>query len=168
VNQPALTQLSIDGSWLTPGVVYTMELQYAILAGQPEEANLNGIEFQGLATYRKLTMINIMVESAPVEGSQLGADFTNDGKSDIVWQSASSGQVIIWHMNGTTATSYNFLTTQPDYQVRGSGDFSNDGKSDIVWQSASSGQVIIWNMNGSSASSYNFLTTQPDYQVVNN
>ena len=29
------------------------------------------------------------------------ADFSGDGKADILWRNSSSGQVYIWFMNGT-------------------------------------------------------------------
>jgi hypothetical protein len=147
VNQPALTQLSIDGSWLTPGVSYTMELQYAILAGQPEEANLNGIEFQGLATYRRLTTITIMVPA-------LGADFNTDGKTDLIWQNLSSGQRTLWLMDGVTASSGATLgTVATNLSIAGSGHFNGDGVSDLIWQNTSTGEWIIWLMNGTTKSS---------------
>ncbi len=146
VNQPALTQLSIDGSWLTPGVTYTMELQYAILAGQPEEANLNGLEFQGLATYRKLTTLSIAVTSASASASD---DYTGDGQSDILFQNSSDGRAGLWRMNGTTPNLWIDLpASSTDWKIVGTGDLTGDGQSDVIFQNSVDGRAGLWRMNG--------------------
>ncbi|MGD0368277.1 MAG: VCBS repeat-containing protein, partial [Acidobacteriaceae bacterium] len=32
-------------------------------------------------------------------------DFNGDGKSDILWQNSTTGQIYIWFINGTTTAS---------------------------------------------------------------
>lgn len=161
VNQPAVTQLSIDGSWLTPGVTYTMELQYAILSGQPEEANLNGIEFQGLATYRTLTTINLTVSKAAK------ADFDGDGSSDLIWQHPYYQTAAVWMMDGTSYKSHAIFDGLPPGSVVGSGDFNGDGKTDLVLQNQSTNNVEVCMMNGSTVLSHVVVADGiPEWKIV--
>jgi hypothetical protein len=36
-------------------------------------------------------------------------DLNGDGKPDVLWQHATSGDVYVWFLNGTTATSGAYL-----------------------------------------------------------
>jgi len=78
-------------------------------------------------------------------------DFDKDGKADILWRHATTGQNAIWLMNGTTAKAGSALispVTDLNWKVMGVGDFNKDGKSDILWRNQSTGQNAIWMMNG--------------------
>jgi hypothetical protein len=77
-------------------------------------------------------------------------DFTADGKIDLLWRNSSSGQNIIWEMNGT---SFSTALTLPvlkntDWKIVGSADFNGDGKEDILWRNAATAQNVVWQMNG--------------------
>jgi len=77
------------------------------------------------------------------------SDFNGDGKPDIIWQNTSTGQRLIWIMNGITHTAtVNLGTVATPWSIAGSSDFNGDGKPDILWQNTSTGQRIIWIMNG--------------------
>jgi hypothetical protein len=81
-------------------------------------------------------------------------DFDGNGKSDILWQNTTSGQVYIWLMNGATVASEGSpgsVTT--GWNVVGIGDYDGTGKADILWQNSTSGQVYIWLMNGTAVAS---------------
>jgi len=41
-------------------------------------------------------------------------DFNGDGKTDILWRNKSTGQNVVWLMNGTTYGSYTWLPDVPD------------------------------------------------------
>ncbi len=77
-------------------------------------------------------------------------DFNGDGKSDILLQNPSNGQVAIWEMNGTNVIGGGTVSSIPgaSWHATGTGDFNGDGKADILWQN-DGGQVAIWEMNGS-------------------
>ena len=49
--------------------------------------------------------------SVPDQGWQVGAvtDANGDGKPDLVWQH-TNGSIMIWHMNGTSRTTYPYVT----------------------------------------------------------
>src|SRR6266487_3701550 len=90
------------------------------------------------------------------------SDFNGDGKADILWQNSSTGQRVIWLMNGTartSAVSLGFVATS--WSIAGSSDFNGDGKSDILWQNNSTGQRVIWLMNGTAHTSTVSLGTVP-------
>ena len=76
-------------------------------------------------------------------------DFDGDGKQDLLWRNTSTGQVGVWLMNGSTATSAaNIGSPALSWTIINTGDFNGDGKSDILWQLGSTGQYGVWLMNG--------------------
>src|SRR5437867_5537293 len=97
-----------------------------------------------------------------VSGGPNRSDFNGDGKADILWQNSSTGQRVIWLMNGTTHQSTVNLGTVPtSWSIVGSNDFNGDGKADILWQNSATGQRIIWLMNGTAHQSTVSLGTVP-------
>ena len=89
-------------------------------------------------------------------GTSVPCDFNGDGKTDILWRNKSTGQNVVWLMNGTALSSYLWIDTVADtnWQIVGTGDFNGDGKTDILWRNKSTGQNVVWLMNGSTYSSY--------------
>ncbi len=80
----------------------------------------------------------------------------------ILWRQAESGDVRVWHMNGTTVISDAYITTvPPPWQIVGVGDFNGDGKPDILWRQAESGDVRVWHMNGTTVISDAYIITVP-------
>src|SRR5438552_7072726 len=97
-----------------------------------------------------------------VSGGPNRSDFNGDGKADILWQNSSTGQRVIWLMNGTTHQSTVNLGTVPtSWSIVGSNDFNGGGKADILWQNSATGQRIIWLMNGTAHQSTVSLGTVP-------
>ncbi len=79
------------------------------------------------------------------------ADFTSDGKPDLLWRNASTGRTTIWYMNDEWTSGYaDILPTisDPDWTIAGVADFNSDGKPDILWRNSSTGQATVWYMNG--------------------
>ena len=75
--------------------------------------------------------------------------------ADIIWQNTSTGQRVIWLMNGITFQSFvNLGTVGTSWSIAGSGDFNGDGKADILWQNSFTGQRVIWFMNGTAFQSF--------------
>jgi hypothetical protein len=76
-------------------------------------------------------------------------DFDGNGKADIVWRNTTTGQTIMWLMNGVNAVSGSgeFANVPPPWQIVGVGDFNGDSKSDLLWRNTSTGQNSIWLLN---------------------
>jgi hypothetical protein len=77
------------------------------------------------------------------------ADFSADGKADIVWQ-RNDGYLSIWAMSGATMTAAPALSpgvVDPNWRIVATGDFNGDGKADLIWEDAD-GWLAVWYMNG--------------------
>jgi hypothetical protein len=76
------------------------------------------------------------------------ADFDGDGKTDILWYNTTTGQAVIWVLNGATVLGGGSPgSAASPWSIVGTGDFNGDGRSDILWYNSASGQVLIWFMN---------------------
>jgi hypothetical protein len=76
-------------------------------------------------------------------------DFDGDGKQDFLWRNATTNQVAVWLMNGSTAKAAVIIGSAPlSWVIINTGDFNGDGKSDILWQFANTDQYGVWFMNG--------------------
>lgn len=84
------------------------------------------------------------------------ADFTGDGKTDLLWRNSTSGSNVIWQMDGISRQQILTLApnqgnngvVSPNWLIQGVGDFNKDGKADIVWRDSGSGRNLIWYLNG--------------------
>jgi hypothetical protein len=79
-------------------------------------------------------------------------DFNGDGKTDILWRHAVSGQNVVWFMDGTSLVSGAFTNpsalTDVRWRMVAVGDYNFDGRPDIVWRHSFSGENVLWFMNG--------------------
>ena len=79
-------------------------------------------------------------------------DFNGDGKSDILWLNGTTGQALVWLINGTSVIGGGSPGSVPSpWFIVETGDFNGDGKSDILWFNPVSGQLLVWLMNGAAA-----------------
>src|ERR1700733_8877766 len=89
--------------------------------------------------------------------SSASAISTATAKPTILWR-ATSGNVAIWEMNGTSVlnpnTSFVGNVPTPQWSIVGTGDFNADAKGDLLWQDTS-GNVAIWEMNGTAVLNQN-------------
>jgi hypothetical protein len=79
------------------------------------------------------------------------SDFDGDAKADLLWHNDSSGQLVVWYMNGLVLRDYVFLSpvvTDTNWKVKATGDFNEDGFPDLLWRHVTTGQVVVWIMNG--------------------
>jgi hypothetical protein len=79
-------------------------------------------------------------------------DFNGDGRSDIVIQDSTTGNVAIWLLNASAsaiAAGYNLGGSGTVWKAIGTGDFNGDGRSDILLQNTSDGTVAVWTLNSS-------------------
>jgi subtilisin family serine protease len=156
-----ITELYVDGvlraSWTSPpptsvnGYRYVSDYNIGslnvgthTLRIKADSTNVIGEQNEGDNEYtRTINVITGPADSPP--------DLNSDGKADLIWQSASTGQVYLWFMDGQgNEQSGRYLGNGDfgDWKVVGAGDLNSDGKTDLIWQSASTGQVYLWFMDG--------------------
>ena len=78
-------------------------------------------------------------------------DFDGDGRADLLWRNAATGEISIWFIDGTTMKPSSSVVTTIDpavWQYAGTGDVDHDGVSDVVWRNGATGDVYAWLMNG--------------------
>jgi YD repeat-containing protein len=83
-------------------------------------------------------------------------DFNNDGKPDLLWQNASTGQLSVWLFNNQTRTATVSLSLlsggmgEPDlnWKVVGAADMNGDGLLDLVWSNRQTGALRLWHLDG--------------------
>jgi hypothetical protein len=77
-------------------------------------------------------------------------DLDGDGKADLIWQNALTGEVSGWLMNGASVNSWASITTNVPvgWFVVGALDFDGDGNADLFWQNAQTGGLVGWLMSG--------------------
>jgi hypothetical protein len=91
-----------------------------------------------------------------VASGDFGADPAHadpDGRRDILWHHAASGDLRIWYMHGhirTEAGTNPAGVSDTRWMVAGAGDFNlaHDGRTDIVWRHRDANQVVVWFMHG--------------------
>jgi ELWxxDGT repeat protein/VCBS repeat-containing protein len=89
-------------------------------------------------------------------GSTTSADYalnvaiSNTLNSNILWRNYSTGQNVVWLMNGVSLSASASVTAVSDlnWKIQGAGDFNQDGQTDILWRNSSTGNNSVWLMNG--------------------
>jgi FG-GAP-like repeat len=83
------------------------------------------------------------------------ADFSGDGKADILWRNDVDNRVVLWTMDGTnvlSSTATSTPTLAASWKAVGTGDFNGDGKADVLWRN-DDGSIALWQMNGTAVTS---------------
>jgi peptidyl-Asp metalloendopeptidase len=77
-------------------------------------------------------------------------DFDGDGRSDVYWRNAATGENGLWRMSEVAVLGAWNVYREPDqtWVVVGSGDFNGDRRSDVLWRSSNTGHVYVQFMNG--------------------
>ncbi|WP_395646394.1 FG-GAP-like repeat-containing protein [Terricaulis sp.] len=89
--------------------------------------------------------------AAPLDFNLEGVgDFNGDGRDDFLWRSSTTGQTVIWEMDGEAifASGQTSVQVGLDWNVVGVGDTDGDGRDDIILQRVSNGAVRVWTMDG--------------------
>ena len=100
--------------------------------------------------------------------ASVSSDFNGDSNSDILLRNASTGQNVIWLMNGTTMSSSGYINSvAAPWNIAANGDFDGDGKADILWRDPVSGNDAIWFMNGTAQTSGGYtLTVAAPWNII--
>jgi hypothetical protein len=145
----AWTQFTVPIAGVPVPTLGRLAFRYFVPNGGPSGANSDYI---GIDT----------VQFTPGSAIFVRGDFNGDNKTDILWRHATSGQNVLWFMNGSTLVSGTFTTpsalTDTRWKMVGTHDFNADLKSDILWRHDTSGENVVWFMNGSVLTSGTFTT----------
>ncbi|MEO6992788.1 MAG: FG-GAP-like repeat-containing protein [Lacunisphaera sp.] len=107
-----------------------------------------------------------VISSTGTFGRVLG-DFDGDGKADLIWSNAATGERSMWLMNGSEMKAGASLGVVPaEWVVSATADFDGDGKADIFWTNTVTGDRAIWLMNGSTMRTNTFMGTVPTDWVI--
>ncbi|AHG87626.1 hypothetical protein J421_0089 [Gemmatirosa kalamazoonensis] len=75
------------------------------------------------------------------------ADFDRNGSADLLWRNATSGDLVLWRMNGAALSSSAAVGSVPTaWQVAAIGDLDGDGTPDVFWQNTTTGARVAWRM----------------------
>jgi hypothetical protein len=122
--------------------------------------NQNAVWLMNGAQLQRGSFLPNVPEEAGWRETKLG-DFNGDGKTDLFWRNAATGQNAIWLMDGDRIASAQFITgADGNWQVD-IGDFNNDGKSDFFWHNKATGQTAAWIMNSFTIQDGRFLPNVP-------
>jgi len=92
-------------------------------------------------------------------------DFNGDGKADLLWRNASTGENYIFPMVGNEilgSEGYLRSVTNLAWEVAQIGDFDGDGKSDILWRNTDTGENYVYLMDGTLIAGEAYLPTVAD------
>ncbi len=77
------------------------------------------------------------------------ADFNGDGSPDILLRNGSTGDVLLWYMNGASVIGQDTVARLGSpWNIVGVGDFNGDGSPDILWRNPATGETVVWYMKG--------------------
>jgi hypothetical protein len=98
-----------------------------------------------------LALLAIGLQPAMVCAQNNNPDLNHDGKTDIIWQNTSNGDVSVWFMNGQVYMgnwAYIARGVPLEWKIVGTADLNFDGNIDLIWQDTVTGDVTVWYMNG--------------------
>ncbi len=86
----------------------------------------------------------------PTPPAAAAADFTGDGRADILWWDSQTGRNSVWEMNRTSFVSSIDLPAfvSKDWEAVGTGDLTGDGMADILWRHSRNGKNMVTRMDG--------------------
>ena len=110
------------------------------IADQADNARTLAQTIPIVATFRA----TVVVTPPPSISIRPRVDMNGDGKSDIVWRNATSGQTSRWYMSGVARIGGALDSMPGNYRIVGIGDFDGDGRSDLLWTDSANSYLLMW------------------------
>src|SRR5262249_12247394 len=82
---------------------------------------------------------------------QRRGDFDANGTTDLLWHNPTTGELLIWFLDGTTVSGTGAPgpgVVPAGTTIVGLGDFNGDGRADILFRNTTTGALLIWFLNG--------------------
>jgi M6 family metalloprotease-like protein len=133
----------------------------ALATGSRFVDNYYGIAIDVLS--RTASALTVRVSSL---GKTTAPDFDGNATTDLVWRSASTGQIMIGLMNGVTTSRSAVIFSNPAWKAIQEADLNGDGRSDLIWRNDTTGQTAAWLMNGVSALSSAIIFPVANWKVL--
>src|SRR5882762_2895578 len=102
--------------------------------------------------------------SAPARAAA-AFDFNNDGRSDILWRNATTGDNYFYPMNGTSVGAgegYVRTVADQNWEIVGVGNFDGTGGADLLWRNSATGENYIYLMSGTAIAGEGYIRTVSD------
>jgi hypothetical protein len=100
-------------------------------------------------------------------------DMNLDGRPDFVWHNTTTGQLLVWFLNGSQVVSAQVPNpaqiADTNWKLRGTADFDRNGRPDFLWHNEATGELRYWPMNGLTATNSIQLipaTVGPNWKIV--
>jgi hypothetical protein len=93
-------------------------------------------------------------------------DFNGNGRTDLLWKNASTGQYAIWLMNGKNVAQSATFSGVSAWAPVAIADLDGDGSDDIIWKNSSTSQFVGWRMNGITILASGTIATAPNWDIV--
>ena len=99
---------------------------------------------------------------AVLDSRTRAGDFGGNGRADLFWRNSTTGENIVWWMNGNQIgsaafTSQGAVLSSYWRATAGASDFDNNGRNDVLWR-GNGGELIIWGMQDQTVTSANYIT----------
>jgi Ca2+-binding RTX toxin-like protein len=115
--------------------------------------NGSGFLVSGAEGIDTLTRIeNLAFRDGSVRLATVATDFDGDGRSDLVWHNAATGENAVWY-GGEAGSGSLTQVTDTNWKIEGIAEFTGDGIADVLWRNQATGEVVGW-VNGNSADSH--------------
>lgn len=159
----SVTPDNCGGTSLGAGASCTMSVNFAPTLVQPYAGTLTFASSNNPGGIPSMALSGTGAAAAAVR-----SDFDANGKADILWRDLTTGQNVLWFMNGTTLSSFAYAASAGvDWTAVGLSDFAGDGKSDILWSNQTTGLNVLWFMNAQNILSASALNTvNPSWRVA--
>src|SRR5438067_154680 len=121
-----------------------------------------------IANLRRGSVLFLLASVVHVPLAQAGEprDFNGDGKSDISWINSSTGEKLMWFMNGGAVLGGGIVLTDSNWTIQHYGDFNGDGKTDLIWRNIGTGETVMWLLDGITIIRAVTLLNDPHWSVA--